>query len=37
MYSVLLLDDNPDLQTVLKEVIELLGYHVIACDDGRQG
>jgi CheY-like chemotaxis protein len=33
--SVLLLDDVDDLRFVLTEVLEHLGYDVIACDGGR--
>jgi CheY-like chemotaxis protein len=37
MHLVLLLDDNADLRGVLKEVIEVLGYKVIAVENGRAG
>jgi len=37
LVSILLLDDVPDLQSVLKEVLEVIGYAVIAADDGQHG
>ncbi|MDX2138452.1 MAG: response regulator [Chloroflexota bacterium] len=37
LVSILLLDDVPDLQSVLKEVLEVIGYAVIVADDGQHG
>lgn len=34
---ILLLDDVPDLQSVLKEVLEVIGYSVLVADDGQHG
>jgi CheY-like chemotaxis protein len=37
MALVLLLDDNGDLRDVLKEVIEAIGYQVVAGENGHAG
>lgn len=37
MPLILLLDDNGDLRDVLKEVIEAIGYQVIAGENGHAG
>lgn len=35
--SVLLIDDEPTIRLLVSEVLENLGYHVIAVDDGNAG
>jgi len=35
--SILLVDDDPDVRSVLCEILKLEGYDVVSASDGRQG